>query len=200
MSKHKLMEMTANFRSDAEIVVGVTGCAPEKVVKSIAYLSECSDAELATWFTPTQIVRLKCAFELSKRAVYSLPDQIRAPSDAANFLMARLQNKDCEHLVVLCLNTKNRIMSTVDLYKGALNTSVVRTAEVFREAIRINAAAIIIAHNHPSGDPTPSSDDISVTRDIHAAGKLLDIDLLDHLVIGNNSWVSLRERGLGFNN
>ena len=194
----KIREMNVGFASDAEIVARVTGASVDKIVKPLAYLAEATDAELSQWFTPTQIARLRAGFELSKRTVHALPVQIRAPSDAATYLMAEYRDKAQEYFVVLCLNTKNRIISTVELYKGSLNTSTVRVGEVYKEAIRVNAAAIIIAHNHPSGDSTPSAEDIQVTRDIAAAGKLLDIDLLDHLVIGNDGWFSLRERGLGF--
>jgi DNA repair protein RadC len=84
------------------------------------------------------------------------------------------------------------------VYQGNVNTSVIRVGELFREAVRINCAAIIVAHNHPSGDPTPSPDDIQVTEQIVQAGKLLDIEVLDHLVIGRQRYVSLKERGLGF--
>lgn len=196
--KHVVREMDFGFKTDVQLVCAVTGASADKVTKPLAYLAEASEAELSQWFTPVQITRLKSAFELSKRRAVSLPVQIRAPSDAATYLMANYQDKMQEHFIVLCLNTKNRIISTVELYKGALNTSVVRTGEVFREAIKVNACAIIIAHNHPSGDITPSAEDVSTTRDIASAGKLLDIDLLDHLIIGHGQWTSLRERGLGF--
>lgn len=191
-------EMNASFQSDAELISRVTGVSVDKVVKPLAYLAEASDAELSQWFTPMQVSKLRAALEMSKRAYHALPTQIRAPSDAASFLKANYQDKSHEYFVVICLNTKNRIISTVELYKGSLNSSLIRVAEVFSEAIRVNAAAIIIAHNHPSGDFSPSADDIQVTRDIVAAGKLLDIDVLDHLVIGSDGWTSLRERGLGF--
>jgi len=82
--------------------------------------------------------------------------------------------------------------------QGSLNTSVIRVAEVFREAVKENCAAIIVVHNHPSGDPTPSPEDVRVTRELVSAGRLLDIDVLDHLVIGHNRYVSLREKKLGF--
>jgi DNA repair protein RadC len=85
------------------------------------------------------------------------------------------------------------------VYVGSLNTAVIRVGEVFKEAIRWNSPAVIIAHNHPSGDPTPSPEDVQVTRQIVEAGQLLDIEVLDHLVIGQNRYISLRERGLGFN-
>lgn len=100
----------------------------------------------------------------------------------------------------MLLSTRNHVLKTCQVYVGNLSSSVVRPAEVFREAIRENAASIIVAHNHPSGDPTPSNDDVRVTRDIVAAGRLLDIDVLDHLLIGDqrHGYVSLRERKLGF--
>jgi DNA repair protein RadC len=195
-----IRELATTFATDVELVAKVTGVEPSKITKPLSYLVEATDAELAQWFTTPQIQRLRAAFELSKRATFALPEVIRAPSDAAAFLKATYQDKSQEYFVVLCLNTKNRIISVVELYKGSLNSSLLRVGEVFSEAIRVNACAIIIAHNHPSGDPTPSADDIQVTRDIAAAGKLLDIDVLDHLVIGSDGWISLRERGLGFGN
>lgn len=105
---------------------------------------------------------------------------------------------DHEELWVVNLDTRNRIMSLVALYKGSVNSSQVRIGEVFNQAILEKSPAIIVAHNHPSGDPTPSPDDVSVTRAIGNAGKLLDIDVLDHLVLGRDHYVSLKERGLGF--
>jgi DNA repair protein RadC len=101
---------------------------------------------------------------------------------------------------VLLLNTRNRLIGDPrEVYHGSLNTSLIRNAEVFREAVRVNAAAILVAHNHPSGDPSPSPEDVAVTRSLVETGKILDIELLDHLVIGHaGKFVSLKERGLGF--
>ena len=96
------------------------------------------------------------------------------------------------------LDRRNRVLETVEVYKGSVNSSQIRVGEVFKEAIRKNASALIVIHNHPSGDPTPSPDDVAVTRAIVQAGKLLDVEVLDHLVIGHGKWVSLKERGLGF--
>ncbi len=90
------------------------------------------------------------------------------------------------------------MLEIVEVYKGSVNSSQVRVGELFKDAIRTNSSAIIVVHNHPSGDPTPSPDDVAVTRAIVQAGKLLDIDVLDHMVIGQGKWVSLKERGLGF--
>jgi len=126
--------------------------------------------------------------------------QIRAPQDAANILIPLIGHQEQEHFVVLYLDTRNRVTDREVLYKGSLNTSLVRIAEVFRGAIRRNCAAIIVAHNHPSGDPGPSPEDISLTRRLVEAGKLVEVDVLDHVVVGQNRFVSLRERGLGFEN
>jgi DNA repair protein RadC len=121
---------------------------------------------------------------------------INSPADVAQLFIPFLGSLDHEELWVGCLDTRNRLICLVALYKGSVNTSQVRVGEVFRQAIIENALAVVIAHNHPSLDITPSPDDVAVTRAIAQAGKLLDIDLLDHLVIGGNRWVSLKERGL----
>ncbi|MBA3533118.1 MAG: DNA repair protein RadC [Ardenticatenales bacterium] len=152
---------------------------------------------------PAKAAQVLAALELGQRAATLHPDekpQVKTPADAANLLMGDMAYFNQEHLRVLILDTKNVVQNQWrhSLYKGSLNSSVVRVAEVFREAIRCNAAAIIVAHNHPSGDPTPSPEDIRVTRDIRQAGELLDIQLLDHIVIGAQRWVSMKERGLGF--
>jgi DNA repair protein RadC len=109
-----------------------------------------------------------------------------------------MQALEQEEMRVVILNTKNAVLKVHTAYKGSLNTAVIRIAEIFKEAIRLNAAAVIAVHNHPSGDPTPSAEDVCVTRQLVEAGKLLNIDVLDHLVIGQSRWVSLKERGLGF--
>ena len=126
-------------------------------------------------------------------------ESIQSPQDVAGMLMVEMGALEQEQLHVVVLNTKNHVLDVVMVYRGTINSSAVRVAEVFKAAIRRNAAAIILAHNHPSGDPSPSSEDVGVTREIGEAGRLLGIELLDHLVIGTGGrWVSLRERGLGF--
>ena len=104
-----------------------------------------------------------------------------------------------EHLRTLLLDTRNRLMKISEIYRGTLNSSHIRVGEVFRDAVRIGAAALIVVHNHPSGDPTPSPEDVAVTKVLVEAGKLLDIDVLDHLIIGKNCFLSLKAKGLGFN-
>ena len=150
---------------------------------------------------PAKAAQIKAALELGRRLLLSSGDtrlQITCPGDAANRFLADLGTAMQEELHVMLLDTKHKVLRTACVYVGNVNSSVVRTAEVFREAIRDNAAAIIVAHNHPSGDITPSTDDIQVTQAIVCAGKMLDIKVLDHLIIGGQRYLSLKERGLGF--
>ncbi len=146
-------------------------------------------------------IEIKAAFELGKRLALSAQDtkpQIKTPADAAQMLMLHMGLLDQEEVRTLLLDTRNRVMASHMIYKGSLNAASMRVSEVFKEAVRSNAAAIIVAHNHPSGDPSPSAEDIAVTKTLSNAGKLLDIELLDHIVIAHNRYVSLKERGLGF--
>jgi DNA repair protein RadC len=146
--------------------------------------------------------QLKAAIELGNRLRLENPDEkpaIHSPQDAAELVMYRMQILEQEELWVILLDTRNQVLKTEKVYKGSVNQSQVRVAELFKAAIRNNAPQLIVVHNHPSGDPTPSPDDIAITRQICQAGKLLDIEILDHLVIGNRQWVSLKQRGLGFN-
>lgn len=145
--------------------------------------------------------QIKAAVELGYRVARAeLGDrpQITSPADAANLLLIRMGGLEQEEVHLLLLDTKNRVLDTLVAYRGSLNASAIRVAELFRAAVRQNAASILVAHNHPSGDPTPSPEDIAVTRNLVQAGCLLDIPLLDHLIIGQGRWVSLKERGLGF--
>lgn len=145
--------------------------------------------------------QIKAAIELGRRLTLEAPEEkpaINSPADAAALLQFDMSALEQEHLRVMLLDRRNRVLEVVEVYKGSVNSSQVRVGELFKDAIRANASAVIVAHNHPSGDPTPSPDDVAVTRAIVQAGKLLDIDVLDHLVIGSGKWVSLKERGLGF--
>jgi len=109
--------------------------------------------------------------------------------------MGRLER---EELRVVLLDTKNHVLRVATVYQGNVSSSLVRVGELFRDAVRLNAAGVILVHNHPSGDPTPSPDDLHLTAEALAAGRLLDIQLLDHLVIGHDAYVSLRDRGVAF--
>ncbi len=171
---------------------------------SLERLANATPGELTTvpGIGPARAAAVKAAVELGRRILAPSPDgrpSISSPEDAAALLMPIMQNLDQEHLVTLVLDTRNRLVGEpVEIYKGSLNTSLVRIAEIFRPAIRANAAGIIVAHCHPSGDPTPSPEDVSITKAIVEAGRLLDIDCLDHLVIGRGRYVSLKSKGLGF--
>jgi DNA repair protein RadC len=148
-----------------------------------------------------QAARLQAALELGKRvlvAAASDKPKVTSPADAANLLMYEMMNLEQEHLRLILLDTRNQVLATPTVYIGSLNTSVVRIGELFKQALIYNAAALIAAHNHPSHDPSPSLEDINVTRQLVRAGKLLDLEVLDHIIIGRNRWVSLKERGLGF--
>jgi DNA repair protein RadC len=145
--------------------------------------------------------QIKAAIELGMRIHTLNPEErasIHSPGDAAALVQYEMSALLQEHLRVINLDTRNRVINIEKLYVGSLNASTVRVGEVFRAAIARNAAAIIILHNHPSGDPTPSPEDVALTRAIVQAGKLMDIEVLDHLVIGQGKWISLKERGLGF--
>ncbi len=145
--------------------------------------------------------QLKACVELARRLALERPDErvrIHSPEDVAAILSTQMAGLDQEELRVVLLNTKNEVLKIHTVYRGSVNAAQIRVAEVFKEAVRQNAPALVVAHNHPSGDPTPSGDDVAVTRELVKAGQLLDIEVLDHLVIGDGRHVSLRRRGLGF--
>jgi len=145
-------------------------------------------------------LRLKASLALGRKLLEPEDErpQINSPTTAAALLMPRMAHRLQEYLLVITCDTRNRVLDITEVYHGSLNSAAVRVAEVFKPAVQQNAAAIIVAHNHPSGDPDPSPEDVSITRAIVQAGKLLDISVLDHLIIGNPNWVSLKEKGLGF--
>jgi DNA repair protein RadC len=150
---------------------------------------------------PAKVTQIKAAFELGRRLLVESPGerpQIRSPADAANLVMLEMSLLEQEHLRLLLMDTKNRVLEMPTVYVGNLNTSLIRVGELFRYALRANSAGVIVVHNHPSGDPTPSPDDVRVTERIVQAGDLLDVEVLDHLIIGNQRFVSMKERRLGF--
>ncbi|MEA3338737.1 MAG: DNA repair protein RadC [Chloroflexota bacterium] len=166
-------------------------------------LARASLAELQTekGLGPAKTAQLKAALELGRRMLLASPEErlvVRSPSDVAQIMIAEMAHLEQEHFRVLYLDTRNRLLDSKTVYVGSLNASHIRVSEVFRGAVKRNCAAIIAVHNHPSGDPTPSPEDVEVTRRLVAAGNLLDIEVLDHLIVGQQRFVSLRERGLGF--
>jgi len=122
--------------------------------------------------------------------------KITQPKDAADYVMESMRNLNVEHLRVIMLNTKNLVISTKDVSVGSLNASIVHPREVFCEAIKKRSASIIICHNHPSGDPTPSCEDINISKRLKECGGIIGIELLDHLIIGDGVFISLKEKGI----
>src|SRR5688500_12836502 len=117
------------------------------------------------------------------------------PCDCAGLLMPLLQDEPCEVFGILCLTTKHRLIAYHEVSRGSLDSTLVHPREVFKAALLANAAAIVLAHNHPSGDPTPSPDDLALTTRLRAVGELIGIDVLDHVVIGDTRYVSFQELG-----
>jgi len=159
------------------------------------------DALRRSGLTPRRAARLMAALDLTV-AVLAERSQVRpqvsSSADAARLLVPEMRLLESEQMRVLLLNTKNRLITTVTLYSGTVSACHIRVAEMFRAAVRHNATSLILVHNHPSDDPTPSPEDVAITREIVQAGRLLDIGVLDHLVVGGDSYTSLRERGLGW--
>ncbi|MDR7427808.1 MAG: DNA repair protein RadC [Armatimonadota bacterium] len=147
---------------------------------------------------PAKAAALVAAFELGRRAHGPAPASryaIRTPADAARLLLPLMRYLDREHFRTVLLNTRHEVMAIVEVAVGSLDSAPIHPREVFKEAVRRSAAALILAHNHPSGNPEPSGDDLAITERLRAAGRIVGIDVLDHLITGNGSVVSLRERG-----
>jgi DNA repair protein RadC len=213
--RERLLKYGASTLSNADLLAILlrSGSRGENVIdlafrlltefRSLAGLSRADEAELtaAKGVGPTKVTQIKAALELGKRLQVEAPEerpQVRSPADAAHLMMPVMNDLEQEELHVLLLDTKNRVLAKQQVSKGALNVTHVEVSQLFRDAIRRNSASLIVVHNHPSGDPTPSPEDVAVTRQIVEAGKLLDIEVLDHLVVGGQRFVSLKERGLGF--
>lgn len=139
-------------------------------------------------------------YTFTRKRVAEVPATIRSPHDVARLIgSAMIADRESEALIVVLLNTKNMVIGTEVVYTGNVSASLVRVGELFRSAVRVNASGIILVHNHPSGDPTPSPDDLHLTANVLAAGRLLGIQLLDHIVVvEDGAYVSLRDRGVSF--
>lgn len=168
---------------------------------SLRGLSEATVNELVTikGLGPRKASLLKASFELGKRLYCTKPEKpvsIRSPQDVADLVMPEMRYLDREHFRALLLNTKNHIIRVETISIGTLNTSTIHPRELFKPAIRFSAASIILVHNHPSGDSTPSREDIDVTRRLVEVGRILGIEVLDHVIIGDGVFTSFKEKGL----
>jgi DNA repair protein RadC len=166
-------------------------------------LARAADGELEAvpGVGPVRAAQLSAAFELGRRVVTDWPQDrwtVRAPRDVGERLVPQMGYLEREELRVVLLNTRNVVLRQVTVYQGNVSSSLVRISELFRDAIRLSATGVIIVHNHPSGDSTPSPDDLRLTAEALAAGRLLDIQLLDHLIVAGDGFVSLRDRGVAF--
>ena len=203
----RMAQVGPSALSRLELVAAIVG-NPDIALAILNRFPTLPDIARASWYDlsalpgmgPTKTAALKAALEMGRRLLTDSPDErqtITCPADAYN-LLTDMQTLEQEQMRVILMDTRNRVKAIVTIYQGSTNTTMVRIGELFREAIRANAVAIVIAHNHPSGDPSPSPEDVALTKEIVTAGKLTSIDILDHLVIGHNRFVSLKERGLGF--
>jgi len=214
--RERLRERGASALSTAELLAIVlrTGSADQSVLNlatsllarysglgGVAKLSF-SDLVGEKGLGPAKAAELLATFELAGRLKSLKPEVrtvIRSPEDVEELLGVEMSLLEQEHLRVILLNTRNQVMAVSEVYKGNVSSSVVRIAELFREAIRQNAPSLILVHNHPSGDPSPSPDDVALTKSAIDAGKLLNIELLDHVIIGaGDSHASLQKLGLAF--
>jgi DNA repair protein RadC len=214
--RERLREYGPKYLSNTELIAILlrTGLKGENVLalsarllsrfNGLAGLGRSTFAELCSQkgVSEAKACQLLAALELGRRLVSLAPQEravIQSPQDVANLLSAEMSALEQEHLKVLVLNTKNEVMGIQEIYVGNVNSAVVRPAEVFRPAVRDNATSIIVVHNHPSGDPTPSREDVTITRLLVSSGQVLGVDLLDHVVVGSGGrYVSLKEKGLGF--
>lgn len=160
-----------------------------------------AELQLVHGVGPVRAAQLAAAVELGRRVVADWPEgrwTVRSPRDVADRLVVEMGRLEREELRVVLLNVRNAVLAVHTVYVGNVSAAVVRVGELFRDAVRRHAAGLILVHNHPSGDPSPSPDDLHLTAEAIAAGRLLDVNVLDHLVIGHDTWISLRDRGVAF--
>jgi len=211
--RERLLHYGAKSLSNAEllaILLATSGKRGENVLtlaqrvlsdlgdlQRLAYISS-SELCAIPGIGPAKAVLLLAAVELSKRLAPDslIPPTIKSPRDVEAILSAKFLFEERERFYALLLTTKNALIGLEEISVGSLNSSIVHPREVFRQAIRQSAAAIIVAHNHPSGDPTPSKEDVEVTRRLAEAGRIVGIEVLDHVIFGKAVILSLKEKGL----
>lgn len=211
--REKMKERGAQAMGNSELLAILlrTGAAEESALRLAENLLEregglaglgratLEEVEQVRGIGEAKAVTLLAAMELGRRVASLAPQDrpaIRTPEDVAALLMPRFRYETRESFVAVLLSTKNHVLKTAVISVGSLNASIVHPRELFREAINASAAAVIVAHNHPSGDPTPSPEDVELTRKLAEAGKMLDIPVLDHVILGDGKYISLKEKGI----
>lgn len=194
LSTSELVQLICRFHyaGTAREVVSLANNLPALEKLSVEELSKVEGVG------PAAASAVKAALEIGRRMMIATPMtelQVRSPADAYAAAADEMTFQERERVMVLVLDTRNRVMHREVVYKGSVNTVLTRAAEVFKPAIQRISPAIVVLHNHPSGDTTPSPEDVVFTRSLVEAGKLLDIEVLDHLVVGNGSFTSMKERG-----
>jgi len=207
--RERLEKQGANVLNDAELIAillrtGVRGSSAIEIAqrllinfKGLAGLQQASFSELCKveGIGQAKTAQIKAAVELGLRLSRFTPEEktlLSSPQDVANQVQYKMAGLEQEELWVLLLDSRNRHLLTIQLYRGSLNSSSVRPAEIFKDAIRHNAASLIIVHNHPSGDPSPSPEDVNLTRMLIEAGELLELPVLDHVIIGSPGMASIK--------
>lgn len=211
--RERLLKEGAEALSDVELLAIILGTGSRQVTaldlaalvmthfKSLRSLLGSTIEELSgiKGVGPAKACQVKAALEFARRvSQYSdLPRPvIKSPDDAAGLVMEEMRHFDREHFRALLLNTKNQVIGTDKVSVGTLNSSTVHPRELFRNAIKRSAASVILVHNHPSGDPTPSREDLDITERLREAGKIIGIEVLDHIIIGDNRFTSFKAKGL----
>ena len=215
LPRERLLKLGANALSTNELIAillrtGVKGenviTLSTKLLARVGGLSGLPEASISDMsdihgISAVKACQVLAAIELGQRTASANPEHrpsINSPDDVNNIVGPEMAQLTQEKLRVLLLNTKNRVMAMRDVYQGTVNSASIRVSEILRPAVRENCPYIIVVHNHPSGDPTPSPEDILVTRRLNQSADMMDIELLDHIVIGQQSFVSMKQRNLGF--
>jgi len=221
--REKLLRDGVGRLTDAELLALLMGTGNPKSRESVldlahrilAFLSSgCGDENVLRQLLDTSVEQLcviagvgvakasslVAAAELGRRISAEVPrgEEIGGPEDAARMLMADMRYLDREHFRVILLNTKHQVLGVELVSIGGLDSSAAHPREIFKQGVKRSAAAVILAHNHPSGDPTPSGEDVQITRRLVGAGEVLGMEVLDHIIIGDDCYVSLRRQGTGW--
>ncbi|MBP7072117.1 MAG: DNA repair protein RadC [Clostridia bacterium] len=211
--RERLARHGASVLSNAELLAILlrTGTKEESAIslahrilvqeQGLRYLADSNVEQLSSinGIGKAKAAQIKAAIELGKRLAAFEPGAdkpLKCPQDVAGLLMEEMRYLKKEHMKLVLLNVKCNLISVEEISVGSLNASIVHPREVFNPAIRKSSASIIMVHNHPSGDPSPSSEDISITARIAEAGKLIGIELVDHIIIGDGKYISMKEKGL----